>query len=153
MNKRMDRKRRNRFRYQGFGFPVILVDVPMVRVRGAWTPDVNYNRLSSRLLEVLARKPARLTGNEIRFIRHSLEMTLAQFATRFGITHPAVIKWEKTGNRPTMMTWALEKDIRLEILRSGSVVNPAGFLAAYGALKEELAATSESVRLPIGRSA
>ncbi|MBI2930985.1 MAG: hypothetical protein HYY16_04990 [Planctomycetes bacterium] len=64
----------------------------MVRVRGEWTPNVDYNELSWRLLKALAEKPSRLTGDEVRCIRHSLSMTLEQFAQPFGVTHPAVLK-------------------------------------------------------------
>jgi len=126
----LERKCQEFFVYEGFGFPVVLLNVPMVRVRGEWTLDVDYNDLSRRLLEALARKPARLSGNEVRFTRHSLSMTLEHFAARFGVTHPAVIKWERAGNRSTSMSWAVEKDIRLEILRSLSRVKPSQFVEA-----------------------
>ncbi len=145
----VERKRLDSFLYEGFGPPVVLLNVPMVRVRGAWTPDVDYNQLSRQLLAALASKPARLTGNEIHFIRHALAMTLERFARRFGVTHPAVIKWERQGNRPTAMTWAVEKDIRLEALRSLSEVKPARFLKAYGALAERPAARVARVCLDL----
>lgn len=97
----------------GFGFPVKLVNVPMVKVRGHWTPKINYNELAQELLEALAQKPTRLTGNEIRFIRLQSEMTLTAFGGRFGVSHAAVSKWEDFGDRPTNMAWAAEKDVRL----------------------------------------
>jgi hypothetical protein len=152
MVKVLERKSQGMFVYGGFGFPVALLNVPMVRVRGAWTPDVDFNALSHRLLQALSRKPARLTGHEIRFIRHSLSMTLEQFAHRFGVTHPGVIKWERSGNRPTVMAWAVEKDIRLEALRSSSPTPPAGFLKAYQELKVRPAAKSVRVRLEITKA-
>jgi hypothetical protein len=43
-------------------------------------------------------------------------MTLQEFATRFCVTHVAVMKWEKTKNRSTNINWATEKDIRLFVL-------------------------------------
>ena len=131
MKSALQRKSRNLFVYRGFGFPVTLINVPMLRVRGVWTPDLNLNSVAQHLLSALARKPSRLTGEEIRFVRHSLSMTLEQFAHRFGVTHPAVIKWEKAGHRPTSMAWAIEKDIRLEALQSASHVKPSVFMKAY----------------------
>jgi len=125
----------------------------MVRVRNAWTPDVNLNKLSDQLLEALARKPARLTGNEVRFIRHSLSMTLEQLAQRLGVTHPAVIKWERAGNRPTVMAWAIEKDLRLEILRTRLRFGPREFLQAYTRLEEEAIGRPERVRLEVSQTA
>lgn len=97
----------------GFGFPVKLLNVPMVKVRGAWTPSINYNRLAEAVLTALCNKPARLTGNEVQFIRLHFGMTLQEFAKRFAVSHVAVMKWEKSGNHPTAMSWALEKDLRL----------------------------------------
>ena len=149
MAKVLERKSQEMFVYEGFGFPVALLNVPMVRVRGAWTPDVDFNALSRRLLKALARKTVRLTGQEVRFIRHSLSMTLEQFARRFGVTHPAVIKWERSGNRPTAMAWAVEKDIRLQALRSASALAPSAFLKAYQALEDRPAAKSTRVQLDV----
>ncbi len=153
MNKVMERKHQDMFVYQGFGFPVALLHVPMVRVRGAWTPDIDFNKLSGLLLEALARKSARLTGSEVRFIRQSLAMNLEQFAQRFGVTHPAVIKWEKSGERPTAMAWAVEKDIRLEILRSSPALKPREFMTAYTELEHEASAKPERIRLEVSQTA
>lgn len=97
----------------GFGFPVRLRNVPMVNVRGHWTPDVNYETLAGAVLKVLCFKPVRLAGHEVRFIRQQAEMTLQEFAARFGVTHPSVMKWEKQADQPTRMSWSTEKDIRL----------------------------------------
>ncbi len=147
MSRQLERKRQSVFEYHGFGFPVVLSNVPMVQVRGVWTPDVNFNELEKKLLAALACKPVRLTGNEVRFIRHSLSMTLEQFAERFGVTHPAVLKWEAAKNRPTKMTWAVEKDIRLEILSSLSSVRPSRFVEVYEDLNKEPSSKPERVRL------
>ena len=100
----------------GFGFPVRLRNVPMVKVRGAWTPKVNYNSLAHAVLHCLAFKNSRLTGSEIKFIRTHFELTLQEFATRFCVTHVAVLKWEKFKDHSTVMNWSTEKDIRLFIL-------------------------------------
>jgi hypothetical protein len=100
----------------GFGFPIRLVNVPMVKVRGKWTPKISYNELALEVLRALAHKESRLTGNEIKFIRTHFEMTLQEFAKRFCVSHVGVMKWEKTLNQPTAMNWSAEKDIRLFVL-------------------------------------
>lgn len=97
----------------GFGFPIKLLNVPMAKVRGEWTPAINYNLLAEVVMRELCEKVGRLTGNEVRFIREHFEMTLQEFAKRFRVTHPAVFKWEALKNRATGMNWATEKDIRL----------------------------------------
>lgn len=112
----METKIQKEFVDTGFGFKVRLRNVPMVRIRGTWTPKINYNHLASAVLHALAFKPSRLTGAEIKFIRTYFEMTLKNFAQRFSVTHVAVLKWEKAGIHPTLMAWASEKDIRMFIL-------------------------------------
>lgn len=109
----MERKIKRVHVDHGFGFPVKLLNVSMVKIRGEWTPEINYNLLAEIVLRELCEKDGRLTGNEIRFIRQHFEMTLQQFAKRFGVTHPGVLKWETLKNKPTGMNWATEKDIRL----------------------------------------
>lgn len=128
------RTTRPRHVYHGFGFPVTLCRVPMIRLRGVWTPDVNYELLQRAVLGALVQKPSRLTGREIRFIRLSSEMTLAAFARRFAVTHPAVLKWESAGGKATGMGWATEKDIRLFALAKLKE-RPDRFFRIYQALE------------------
>ena len=100
----------------GFGFPVRLLNVPMTKVRGEWTPAIDYNLFAEAVLRELCEKDGRLTGNEVHFIRQHFEMTLQEFSKRFGVTHPGVLRWERTKNKTTGMNWATEKDIRLFVL-------------------------------------
>lgn len=119
-----------RFVDDGFGFPVVLRNVPMVKVRGVWTPKIDYNKLARSVLLALVESPVRLTGNEIRFIRLHFEMTLESFGERFDVSHPAVIKWEAAGDNLPGLKWPIEKDIRLFVLdRLG--VRPAIFKSVY----------------------
>ncbi len=99
----METKVQREFLDTGFGFPIRLVNVPMVKVRGTWTPKLNYNELALVVLRALTYKESRLTGNEIKFIRTHFEMTLQEFAKRFCVTHVGVMKWEKTKNQSTAM--------------------------------------------------
>lgn len=131
---KMKRKIQKVFIDHGFGFRVKLLNVPMIKVRDVWTPDINYNHLARTVLEALCWKPASLTGNEIKFIRQYFEMTLSEFAGRFYVTHAGVIKWEKSKNRPTGMTWTTEKDIRLFAL-SRLESEPRKIAKLYGALE------------------
>lgn len=112
----MEKKIQKEFLDMGYGFPVVLLNVPMIKVRDIWTPDINYNLLRIAVLKALAHKPARLTGTEVRFIRHAFTMTTQAFAKRFAVTHPAVLKWERCGKKPTTMMWTTEKDLRLFVM-------------------------------------
>lgn len=119
---------------KGFGFPVILENVPMVKVRGEWTPHINYNNLAREVLRSLIDLDGRLTGNQVKFIRLHFEMTLQIFAARFAVSHPAVMKWERAKDKPTGMNWGTEKDIRLFIAKAldGAADD---FLELYGQLE------------------
>jgi DNA-binding transcriptional regulator YiaG len=112
----METKIQKEFIDTGFGFPIRLLNVQMIKVRGAWTAKVNYNELAKVVLHALAHKPSRLTGNEIKFIRTHFEMTLQAFGKRFYVSHVGVMKWEKAKNQSTAVNWTTEKDIRLFVL-------------------------------------
>lgn len=72
--------------YHGFGFPLVLHNVPMIEVRGEWTPNLKWNEFEKLVLLALAHHPEELSGNQVRFIRHSLEMNQRDFANLFGVT-------------------------------------------------------------------
>lgn len=120
----------------GLGFPVRLLHVPMVNVRGVWTPNINYNRLTQTVLEALCEKSSRLTGNEVRFIRLHFEMTLKEFAKRFAVSHVAVLKWESMKNHTTSMSWSIEKDLRL-FLRSKTSSKSTELVSLYQKLEHK----------------
>ncbi len=110
------RKIEKTYIYNGFGFPIVLQDVPMVEVRGIWTPEVNYNILQKVVLLALCHQSTTLSGNQVRFMRKYFNMTLDVFAKKFGVTHAAVLKWEKKGDNPAKILTGYEKEIRLFVL-------------------------------------
>lgn len=134
---------------RGFGFEVRLLNVPMIQVRGVWTPNIDYNLLTEGVLKVLCEKLGRLTGNEIRFIRLHYGMTLQQFAKRFSVSHAAVIKWEKTGNRATAMQWPSEKDLRLFLLLKLSK-KARDLINLYEKLETAKKDLSQTIQLDVG---
>lgn len=142
----MRSKMLNAFIDEGLGFPVRLANVTMVEVRGQWTPNIDYNRLTKAVVLALARKPARLTGHEVRFIRQHFDVSLQAFAARFCTSQPTVTKWERAGKRATAMAWTTEKDLRLLLLfRSGA--KAADFVKLYAGL--ERSAPSKSVLVEV----
>ena len=148
----MERKVQKTFVDNGFGFPVHLVNVPMVKVRGHWTPDIDYNKLAKAVLQAIAHKPSRLTGAEIHFVRQHFGLTLQQFAKRFGVSHVAVIKWEKNLGRVTVMNWATEKDIRLFVLLK-LVPLSAEMISLYTSLEEIPSAKAVRIEVPVEKLA
>src|ERR1700722_12317287 len=83
------------FVYEGLGFPIKLIKCPMKKVFGEWVLDINLDKLQLYMLHALIHKPVPLTGSELRFIRKFLELSTPDFGRLFGVSHPAVLKWEK----------------------------------------------------------
>ena len=52
-----DKKLQKEYVDHGFGFPIRLRNVPMVKVRRTWTPDLNYEALAVAVLKALCFKP------------------------------------------------------------------------------------------------
>ena len=144
----MKKKIQKTYQDHGFGFPVTLLNVTMIEARGEWVPDVNQKELQERVIEALVIKYSRLSGNEIRFIRQYFQMTLEQFAERFDVTHPAVLKWERTKNHGTGMNWTTEKDIRLFALNRLSP-KAQRFVVVYEQLTEVAPEKSESIKIDL----
>jgi len=119
----METKRVKRFLYTGLGFPVVLLDVTLIRKMGVWTPAIPLNKFQKQVLLALCHKPLGLTGNEIHFIRVYFEMTLEKFGDRFGVTHAAVLNWEKAGNKSARINPTTELCIRLFILEKLKINN------------------------------
>src|SRR5437016_14247923 len=104
----MKRKIAEQFEYDGLGFPIMLLNVPLMSVRGIEVPDLNYNVLQKNVLFALCQKSTPLSGNEVRFIRQFFEMNYTEFANTFGITHATVIHWEEAKNNLAKITPSTE---------------------------------------------
>jgi len=109
----MKKQKKETFVYEGLGFPVKLIDVPMKKMCGEWVADIDMIELQLVVLRYLAYKPTRLTKDELRFIRKFLVLTTSDFGKSFGVTHVAVLQWENGKRRLTPST---EFCIRLRIL-------------------------------------
>lgn len=91
----MKNRKRETFIFKGLGFPIKLVNVPMRKMVGEWVLDIDFDELELAVLRCLLEKPAPLNGDELKFVRKYLEMTTTEFGKIFGVSHVAVLKWEK----------------------------------------------------------
>jgi DNA-binding XRE family transcriptional regulator len=114
----MERKRENTFVDESLGFPVVLEDVPMKKIRGEWILDIPLNEYQQVVIWILAHADFAFTGRHVRFVRHWMEMTQKDFGDMLGVSHVAVSKWEDKGSQPTSMARATEVQLRLEMLLS-----------------------------------
>lgn len=109
----MKKRKTETFIYEGLGFPIKLIDVPMKKMCGEWVIDIDMMELQLVVLRHLVYKPSRLTKDELRFIRKYLALTTSDFGRSFGVSHAAVLQWEKGRRRLTPST---EFCIRLHVL-------------------------------------
>ncbi len=131
---------------ESLGFPVLILNAPLVKIRGVWALNINYNKYQLAVVTLLAYKPAKLTGYEQQFIRKYFQMTIRSFAERFSVKHPAVVKWEKKTNKATAMAWTTEKDIRLFII--DQLIKKSNELQKlYRALNEEVGISEKPIQI------
>lgn len=124
-----------KYLYMGCGFPVILTNVPSKLIRGKQEPLINHKDLGKTVTIALCLKKTPLTGNQVKFLRMHFNFSLREFATIFGLTHPAVLKWEGHGDDPALIQPSIEKTIRLDSLfRLG--LNPTKFYQAFSEMKD-----------------
>lgn len=88
-------KKTETFIYEGLGFPIRLVNAPLKKIYGEWAFDFSMGTFQKAVLHLLAMKVSPLTGKELRFIIDYFEMSYRDFAKIFGVSHVAVVKWEK----------------------------------------------------------
>ncbi|MDX2345571.1 MAG: hypothetical protein QNK11_01660 [Legionella sp.] len=103
--------------YEGLGFPVELKKVEMISIDGDWAPKIDVKKVADEVIEKLAIQDARLTGNQVKFIRSYFSMSLRDFGEKVAHeSHMAVSKWEKKGGMPTNMNANTEHELRLYIM-------------------------------------
>jgi len=100
--------------FMELGFPVLLVNPRMVKVRGERLPDVNLRHLGDAAYRLLVAKPGRLTGDEVRFIRKHLRMRQADLAEILNMAnHSVVSQWESRGDEAAGMDYNTEVLLRV----------------------------------------
>jgi DNA-binding transcriptional regulator YiaG len=104
--------------FNHLGFPIELIDWPHIEVSGELVPDVNYSSLEDIMFQLLPLKSTRLSGAEIKFIRHHLEMTQKKFASWLEdeTDHSTVAKWERADLEPTGMSKSMERSLRMQLI-------------------------------------
>ncbi len=109
----MTNTKRETFVYEGLGFPVLLVNVPMRKAYGEWVIDIDFDRLQTVAMLALAKKNVPLSGREIRSIRHYLNMSTHKFVDELDVSHVAILSWE---NEERKMNADTEIHLRLYVL-------------------------------------
>lgn len=137
--KNTDRKQET-FIYEGLGFPVELIDCPMKKIMGEWVIDVNLVALQRFVFQGLIHKPLPLTGKELRFMRKFLKMSTTEFGEKLGVSHAAVVKWEK---EQAQISPAQEPYLRLFLCER---FKDSELLRIYREIRPELLAKAEHAK-------
>lgn len=136
-------KEKRKIVYNGFGFPIVIPDAHIRVIAGEEVLDIDMNKLQLAVLKLLIFKPTPLTGEQLRFIRKYLRMSTTDFAKKFGVTHPTIIKWEKNQNSINPATdfyirlYVLQKIQEGDLKRLCAEITAEG-LAAHKAEKESI---------------
>lgn len=141
----MEETKKDTFIWEGLGFPIRLINVPMRKALGEWVLDINLEGFQKIVLHILAYKKAPLSGGELRFIIDYLRMATREFANLFGVTHAAVLKWEKEKSR---MNPSTEVCLRLYILNHLKVADKE-FRKLYLKINPQNLADAENETTPL----
>ena len=112
------------------GLPVVIKNVPVIEIDGEEILDIDYSKISETLFASLLLKPFPLTGEEVRFMRLFMELTLEKLAAALHVTHPTVLSWEKSNNQFTNMTDGTEAMLRIFAARQGAKDNELIYVIA-----------------------
>lgn len=102
---------------QDFGFKVVLIDPPMREFEGEKILDVDMQKLSELVMDLLLLSPDRLTGNQVRFIRKKLRITQEQMANDLGRSQPNIAADEAKGDEPAFDQDTTQLAVKLYLLK------------------------------------
>jgi DNA-binding transcriptional regulator YiaG len=125
------------FEYFGAGVPAVISYVTFESFGSDWIPLLDYEAVEEFLARKVATKVTRLTGDDVRFLRQWLEISMADLAGHFGYTAPAVHKWQQRRSRAAGMHWTAETQLRLLVLDKLGVT-PTAFRSAFRSLAKQL---------------
>ncbi|MBY0554925.1 helix-turn-helix transcriptional regulator [bacterium] len=106
------------YTWNGFGFPVIFEELPAVKLRGELVPDIDFTKMAPEIIKfICADQDIQLSGNQVKFFRHSLNLSMRDFAKLVGVTHVSLNRWEKQKNHPAKIDAHTEIVLRIIMLK------------------------------------
>lgn len=136
------------YQWNGFGFPVIFSELPAVKLQDELVPDVDFSQFAKPLIQIMcAKQLAPFSGNQVKFIRHHLQMSLRDFAKFMNVTHQSVMRWENKSKSAARIDVNMEIVLRLKILKKlGSDAVAIEEVVEKAQHTEELKPTTDYVR-------
>jgi len=101
------------FTFKGFGFDVILKDVPVKSVDGEDYPNINMKELKTDTAKALLASKQQLTGHQMKFLRTFLGMSFDDVSEKIHIPASTLRSWENKGADFTGLSLDQEKAFRI----------------------------------------
>jgi DNA-binding transcriptional regulator YiaG len=101
------------------GLPILIKGAPVIEIDGYEVLDLDYAKISSALFAALILKPYPFTGAEVKFLRLFMGLTLERLASYLHVTHPTILTWEKSNDKPTRMGDSTEAMLRILAAKQG----------------------------------
>ena len=129
----------------------IILNPKFRSVAGERVLDLDFDKVAAEVFPLVISKKGRLTGGEIKFIRHYLSMNQSAFAEAMGLSdHSTVSRWEKAANKITRMDLHTESIIRMKAWAlAGQRLTKTLFAASFDDLKENLSDPGEVIKLDV----
>ena len=74
---------------------VFLKDAPVVHTRFGDALAVDLSLVERKIAREIVKQGVPLRGAEVQFLRKCLGFSMEKFATRLGLSAPAILKWER----------------------------------------------------------
>lgn len=104
-------------KYEGFGFPILLRGVKYKTEGKHKYPEIPHQQVAKALFIAVLKKPAPLTGAELKFLRKYLDLNQTAFAKLIGSpNHVNIVQWEAKDQGPTLMQQQSELLARIKIV-------------------------------------
>lgn len=68
----IEKRIQEKYEYTGFGFPLIVHDVKMVKFMDKWVPKINTEKLRSAVVITLLKNPETIKPYHVNFIAYSV---------------------------------------------------------------------------------
>ena len=124
------------YTFKGFGFDVLLKNVPVKTVDGDDYPNINMNELKTHTAKALLRSKQRLIGHQMKFLRTYLKMSFDDVSARIHIPASTLRSWENKGADFTGLSLEQEKAFRILAINQILELEKSNFNTEVTLLKE-----------------
>lgn len=106
------------YEWNGFGFPIIFDELAAIKMKGKLIPDIDCADVAAPIIEfICTSQDLPLSGNQVKFIRYHLGMTLCEFSIFMGVAYRSVMRWEDRKKSSAQIDESTEINFRIKVLK------------------------------------